>query len=63
MALDRAELDVEREMQGRADQLAILRHAERLKVLCGRERAIRALEAALQELSSHQLYLDECLGK
>jgi hypothetical protein len=62
MALD-CEMSLERELQGRADQLAILRHAERLKVICGRERAIRALETTLHDIRSAEPPLSECFER
>jgi len=42
----------EREQHASLDELAILRHAERLSLIGGRERAIKALQAALREVSS-----------
>lgn len=48
----------ERELQARADELGILRHAERLKVIGGRERVIKALEETLREVSLPNLLSD-----
>jgi hypothetical protein len=52
----------ERELQARVDELGILRHAERLKVICGPERAIRVLETTLQEIRSPHLLSDLWIG-
>jgi hypothetical protein len=50
--------DVEQERQARArlDELAILRHAQHLKAVEGQDRAIQALEAAIDEISSADIF-------
>lgn len=58
MSLNSTTFTSEREQQGRVDELAILRHAERLKVICGRERAIKVLEETLREVSLPNLLSD-----
>ena len=55
MSLD---VELECERQGAADELAILRHAERLKVICGVDRAASVLEATLREVRSPNLLSD-----
>ena len=48
--------DVEHERKARAriDELAILRHAQHLKAILGRDRAEQALQAALREISEFE---------
>ena len=41
----------ERQARARIDELAILRHAQHLKAILGRDRAEQALQAALREIS------------
>lgn len=48
MAFECAGTNLGRELQKRADQLAIVRYAERLKVVGTRERAIKALKSAMK---------------
>ncbi len=53
MAFD---LEQERQARARIDELAILRHAQHLKAVLGRERAEQALQAALREISSEDIF-------
>ena len=50
--------DLEQERQARAhiDELAILRHAQHLKAIEGRDSAIQALQAAIGEISSVDIF-------
>ena len=52
MAFD---LEQERQARARIDELAILRHAQNLKAVLGRDRAEQALQAALREISSEDI--------
>jgi hypothetical protein len=53
MAFD---LKQERQTRARIDELAILRHAQHLKAVLGRDRAEQALQAALREISSTDIF-------
>ena len=53
MAFD---LGQERHARARIDELAILRHAQHLKAVLGRERAEQALQAALREISESNIF-------
>jgi hypothetical protein len=57
------DLEQEREKHARADELAILRHAQRLRAIRGRERAIRVLEETIQEVSSPELLSEFQIGR
>jgi hypothetical protein len=46
----------ERQARARIDELAILRHAQHLKAVLGRERAEQALQAALREISESNIF-------
>lgn len=48
-------LEQERDNHARADELAILRHAQRLRAIRGRERAIQVLREAIQDVSAPDL--------
>jgi hypothetical protein len=50
--------DVEQERQARAriDEFAILRHAQHLKAIEGKDRAIQALQDAIGEISSEDIF-------
>ena len=52
------DLEQEREKHARTDELAILRHAQRLKAIRGQERAIQALEEAMRDVSSPSIFSD-----
>ena len=53
MAFDQEQ---ERQARGRIDELAILRHAQHLKAILGRDRAKQALQAALREISEFNIF-------
>ena len=53
MAFD---LEQERQARARIDELAILRHAQHLKAVLGRDRAEQALQAALREISESNIF-------
>ena len=53
MAFD---LEQERQARARLDELAILRHAQHLKAVLGRDRAEQALQAALREISEFNIF-------
>jgi len=53
MAFD---LEQERQARARLDELAILRHAQHLKAVLGRDRAEQALQAALREISESNIF-------
>ena len=53
MAFD---LEQERQARARIDELAILRHAQHLKAVVGRDRAEQALQAALREISESNIF-------
>ena len=53
MAFD---LEQERQASARLDELAILRHAQHLKAVLGRDRAEQALQAALREISESNIF-------
>jgi hypothetical protein len=53
MAFDQ---DQDRQDRARMDELAILRHAQHLKAILGRERAEQALQAALREISESNIF-------
>ena len=53
MAFD---LEQERQARARIDALAILRHAQHLKAIEGRDRAIQELQAAIGEISSADIF-------
>jgi hypothetical protein len=53
MAFD---LEQERQTRARIDELAILRHAQHLKAVLGRDRAEQALQAALREISEPNIF-------
>ena len=46
----------ERQARARMDELAILRHAQHLKAVEGKDRAIRALQEAIREISSEDIF-------
>ena len=49
------DVEQERENHARVDELAILRHAQRLRAIRGRERTIQVLEEAIQDVSGPDL--------
>ena len=53
MAFD---LEQERQARARIDELAILRHAQHLKAIEGKDRAIQALQNAIEEISSEDIF-------
>jgi len=57
--------DVEREndRHARADELAILRHAQRLRAIRGRDRTIQVLEETMRDVSSPDLLSDFHIGR
>ncbi len=57
------DLEQEREKHGRVDRLAILRHAQRLKAICGQEHAIKVLEETMQDVSSPNIFADLHIGR
>ena len=60
MAFD---LEQEMEKHARADELAILRHAQRLRAIRGRDRAIQVLEETKRDVSSPDLLSDFHIGR
>jgi hypothetical protein len=46
----------ERQARARMDELAILRHAQHLKAVEGKDRAIQALQEAIREISSEDIF-------
>lgn len=50
------DLEEEREKHGRIDRLAILRHAQRLKAICGQDHAMQVLEETMRDVSSPELF-------
>ncbi len=52
------DLETEQEKHARADELAILRHAQRLKAIRGQERALQVLEETMRDVSSPSLLSD-----
>ena len=57
------DLEQEREKHAHADELAILRHAQRLKAIRGQERAIQVLEEAMRDVSSPSIFSDLHIGR
>jgi hypothetical protein len=57
------DLEREQEKHARLDELAILRHAQHLKAIRGRERAIQVLEEAIRDVSSPDLFSDFHIGR
>jgi hypothetical protein len=57
------DLDQEREKHARADELAILRHAQRLRAIRGRQRAIEVLEETIRDVSSPDLLTEFQIGR
>ena len=53
----------EKEKHARADELAILRHAQRLKVIGGRERALEVLAETMRDISAPNLLSDLQIGR
>jgi 3-methyladenine DNA glycosylase Tag len=60
MAFD---VEQESEKHARADELAILRHAQRLKAIRGRARAIQVLEETMRDVSSPSLLSEFHIGR
>ena len=57
------DLEQEREKHGHIDRLAILRHARRLKAICGQGHAIKVLEEAMRDVSSPSIFSDLHIGR
>ncbi len=57
------DLEQEREKHARADELAILRHAQRLKAIRGQERAIKVLEEIIRDVASPSIFSDLQIGR
>jgi hypothetical protein len=57
------DLEQEREKQACADELAILRHAQRLTAILGQERAIQVLEQTIIDVSSPSIFSDLHIGR
>lgn len=60
MAFD---VEQENEKHARADELAILRHAQRLRAIRGRDRTIQVLEETMRDVSSPDLLSDFHIGR
>jgi hypothetical protein len=60
MAFD---LEQEKEKHARVDELAILRHAQRLRAIRGRDRAIQVLEETMRDVLSPDLLSDFQIGR
>ena len=60
MAFD---LEQEKEKHARVDELAILRHAQRLRAIRGRDRAIQVLEETKRDVLSPDLLSDFQIGR
>ena len=57
------DVEQEKEKHARADELAILRHAQRLKVIGGRERALQVLVETMRDISAPNLLSDLQIGR
>ena len=57
------DLEQERDKHARTDELAILRHAQRLRAIRGRERAIQVLEETIRDVSSPDLLSEIQIGR
>ena len=57
------DLEQEREKHARADELAILRHAQRLKAIRGQERAIKVPEEIIRDVASPSIFSDLQIGR
>ncbi len=57
------DLEQERDNHARTDELAILRHAQRLRAIRGRERAIQVLEETIRDVSSPDLLSEIQIGR
>lgn len=57
------DLEQEREKHARADELAILRHAQRLKAIRGQERTVKVLEEIIRDVASPSIFSDLQIGR
>ena len=60
MAFD---VEQEKEKHARADELAILRHAQRLRAIRGRDRAVQVLEETMRDVASPDMLSDFHIGR